>query len=110
MTRPPPRSTRTDTLFPYTTLFRSALGGIGAPAIRKTRRFGYDGKGQARIISPADADAAWAATGGQPGVLEGFVSFDREFSILLARSVDGQVVIWDAPDNEHKSEIGRAHV
>src|SRR3546814_11678986 len=56
-------------------------------------------------MSRADADAAWAATGGQPGVLEGFVSFEREFSILLARSVDGQVVIWDAPDNEHKSGI-----
>ena len=82
-----------------------ALGEIGAPAILKTRRFGYDGKGQARIMSRADADAAWAATGGQPAVLEGFVSFEREFSILLARSVDGQVVIWDAPDNEHKSGI-----
>src|SRR3546814_16161567 len=56
-------------------------------------------------MSRADADAAWAATGGQPGVLDGFVSFEREFSILLARSVDGQVVIWDAPDNEHKSGI-----
>src|SRR3546814_1809718 len=56
-------------------------------------------------MSRADADAAWAATGGQPGVLEGFVSFEGEFSILLARSVDGQVVIWDAPDNEHKSGI-----
>src|SRR3546814_16555994 len=52
-----------------------ALGEIGAPAILKTRRFGYDGKGQARIMSPADADPAWAPPGGQPGVLEGFVSF-----------------------------------
>lgn len=82
-----------------------ALHRIGAPAILKTRRFGYDGKGQARILAPTDADTAWAAIGGNPAVLEGFVRFEREFSILIARGADGQVRIWDAPDNEHRNGI-----
>ncbi len=83
----------------------AALDDIGTPAILKTRRLGYDGKGQARIMTPADTDAAWQAIGGRPAVLEGFVRFEREFSILLARNPDGQIAVWDAPDNEHNSGI-----
>ena len=83
----------------------AAIATVGTPAILKTRRFGYDGKGQGRLASPADADAAWAAIGGQPAVLEGHVAFDREFSILLCRGVDGAVVTWDAPDNVHRDGI-----
>ena len=83
----------------------AALAEIGAPAILKTRRFGYDGKGQARIASPADADAAWAAIGAAPAVLEAFVDFDAEFSILLCRGADGDIVTWDAPRNRHEGGI-----
>jgi 5-(carboxyamino)imidazole ribonucleotide synthase len=83
----------------------AALAEVGAPAILKTRRFGYDGKGQARIGTPAEADAAWAAIGGAPAVLEAFVDFDAEFSILLCRGADGEIVIWDAPRNRHEGGI-----
>ena len=82
-----------------------ALAGVGTPAILKTRRFGYDGKGQARIMTPADTDAAWNAIGSHPAVLEGLVTFEREFSVILARGVDGQIVFWDSPDNEHRQGI-----
>jgi 5-(carboxyamino)imidazole ribonucleotide synthase len=83
----------------------AAIDRIGTPAILKTRRFGYDGKGQARIDDPADAGAAWAALGGAPAVLEGFVTFDAEFSILLCRGIDGETVTWDAPRNRHEGGI-----
>ena len=54
----------------------AALGRVGVPAILKTRRFGYDGKGQARLRSAADADTAWAEMRGAPSILEGFITFD----------------------------------
>lgn len=79
----------------------AALAALGTPALLKTRRFGYDGKGQARIDKPADADAAWAAIGEQPALLEGLVDFDAEFSVLLARGHDGRSVIYDVPHNAH---------
>src|SRR3546814_21150146 len=60
----------------------AAIAEIGCPAILKTTRFGYDGKGQARLASADDADAAWEAIGGGPAVLAGFVRFDHEFSIV----------------------------
>ncbi|MFW2831029.1 5-(carboxyamino)imidazole ribonucleotide synthase [Sphingomonas sp. ID0503] len=82
-----------------------ALTSLGAPAILKTRRFGYDGKGQARLASPADIDAAWAAIGQQSAILEGMVEFDAEFSILLARGQDGAERCWAAPHNVHKDGI-----
>ena len=84
-----------------------AIAKIGCPAILKTRRFGYDGKGQAKISSPADADAAWAAIHGAPAVLEGFVSFTCEFSILLCRGRDGATLFWDATRNTHVDGILR---
>jgi 5-(carboxyamino)imidazole ribonucleotide synthase len=83
----------------------ASLERIGTPAILKTRRFGYDGKGQARIMAPADADAAWEALRGAPSVLEGFVRFSAEFSILLCRSASGETVFWDAPRNVHDRGI-----
>ena len=89
----------------------AALAAIGAPAILKTRRFGYDGKGQARIGTPADADAAWSAINGAPAILEGFVKFDAEFSILLCRGQDGVIAVWDAPHNIHEAGIlKRCHI
>jgi len=84
-----------------------AIAEIGLPAILKTRRFGYDGKGQAKIASPADADAAWAALHGAPAVLEGFVSFSAEFSILLCRGRGGETMFWDATRNIHVDGILR---
>jgi 5-(carboxyamino)imidazole ribonucleotide synthase len=82
-----------------------ALAEIGAPAVLKTRRFGYDGKGQARIMAPDEADSAWAAVRAAPSVLEGFVRFDAEFSVLLCRGADGEILFWDAPRNIHKDGI-----
>ena len=83
----------------------TALAAIGAPAILKTRRFGYDGTGQARIDGPGAADAAWEAVRGAPCVLEGFVRFDAEFSILLCRNSGGEVAVWPAPRNRHDDGI-----
>ncbi len=85
----------------------AALGRIGAPAILKTRRFGYDGKGQARIMHAFEAAAAWDSVGRAPSVLEGFVRFEEEFSILLCRSRSGSCVTWDAPRNVHAEGILR---
>jgi 5-(carboxyamino)imidazole ribonucleotide synthase len=83
----------------------AALAEIGVPAVLKTRRFGYDGKGQARIMAPGEADAAWTAVHGARCVLEGFIGFDAEFSVLLCRGADGGTVFWDAPRNVHRDGI-----
>ncbi|MFM9977846.1 MAG: 5-(carboxyamino)imidazole ribonucleotide synthase [Sphingomonadaceae bacterium] len=83
----------------------AALGAIGTPAILKTARFGYDGKGQVRLRAAADADAAWAAIAGAPAILEGHVGFDHEFSVLVARGQDGASMTWDVPENVHASGI-----
>ncbi len=83
----------------------TAIAIIGTPAILKTTRFGYDGKGQARLMSPADADAAWDTIGGHPAILEGMVAFNHEFSILVAHGQDGASVTWDAPENVHVDGI-----
>jgi 5-(carboxyamino)imidazole ribonucleotide synthase len=87
---------------------QAALELVGTPAVLKTRRMGYDGKGQARLHRAADAPAAWAGLGGQPALLEAFVAFDAEFSILLARGADGAVVAWDAPRNVHEGGVLRS--
>jgi 5-(carboxyamino)imidazole ribonucleotide synthase len=84
---------------------RAALGEIGGPAILKTRRFGYDGKGQVRISDASQAKDAWARIGAQPAVLEGLVAFEAEFSIILARGLEGAVVRWDAATNLHRDGI-----
>ena len=83
----------------------AALADIGAPAILKTVRMGYDGKGQARLATPADADAAWEAIGRHPAILEGFVTFAHEFSVILARGIDGETRFWDSPVNVHEGGI-----
>jgi 5-(carboxyamino)imidazole ribonucleotide synthase len=83
----------------------AAIARLGCPAVLKTRRLGYDGKGQARLRSPADADAAWAAIGGRPAVLEAWVSYDHEFSVVLARGVDGEIAVWPVADNVHEGGI-----
>ncbi len=73
----------------------AALGEVGAPSILKTVRMGYDGKGQARLAAAQDADAAWDAIGRHAAVLEGFVAFAHEFSVILVRGIDGEVRYWD---------------
>ena len=85
----------------------AALGEIGVPAILKTRRFGYDGKGQARLACAADAEGAWDAIGRAPAILEGTVAFEAEFSVLVARGVDGTMVVYDPPHNEHADGVLR---
>lgn len=82
-----------------------AADALGAPAILKTARFGYDGKGQCRIWNVDEADAAWSEIGRQDAVMEGFVHFDQEFSVILARGADGAAVVWDCADNRHKDGI-----
>ncbi|MGE5723135.1 MAG: 5-(carboxyamino)imidazole ribonucleotide synthase [Sphingomonadales bacterium] len=88
-------------------MLRAAIAAIGTPAILKTRRLGYDGKGQARIADAGEAPEAWAALRGAPSILEAFVSFEAEFSILLCRSPSGEVVSWDPPRNVHHDGILR---
>ncbi len=84
---------------------RAALEQIGTPAILKTRRFGYDGKGQARIRASEDAEAALADMAGAPAILEGFVDFSHEVSIIAARGIDGQVACFDPGENVHRDGI-----
>ncbi len=83
----------------------AALVEIGTPAILKTRRLGYDGKGQIRITEPESASSAWDAVRGAPCVLERLIEFDAEFSILLCRSVDGDIRFWSSPRNIHRGGI-----
>ena len=82
---------------------------IGTPCILKTRRLGYDGKGQFRLKSPADADAAWLALGSQADtvglILEGFVAFQRELSVVAVRGRDGELRAWPLTENWHESGI-----
>ncbi len=83
----------------------NALETIGTPAILKTRRFGYDGKGQVRITDAGQAKDAFAALKGAPAVLEGFVDFQREISVIAGRGLDGAVVCYDPGENVHKDGI-----
>lgn len=84
-----------------------AMDEIGTPAILKTRRFGYDGKGQARIMSPADAEQALADMAGQPAIYEGFVEFSHEVSVIAARNQAGDVACYDPGENVHEGGILR---
>jgi 5-(carboxyamino)imidazole ribonucleotide synthase len=74
---------------------------IGLPAILKTRRFGYDGKGQAVLRVDADLDPAWERLGDQELILEGFVPFDREVSVIAVRGRDGSMRYWPPTENVH---------
>jgi 5-(carboxyamino)imidazole ribonucleotide synthase len=83
---------------------------LGLPAVLKTRRFGYDGKGQYVLRAASDADAAWAAVAGQPSILEAFVPFVREVSVVAARAFDGSVKSFPVTENEHRDQILRRSV
>jgi 5-(carboxyamino)imidazole ribonucleotide synthase len=84
---------------------QAAVAEIGTPCILKTRRLGYDGKGQFRIKSPGDVDAAWDALGAQAArvglILEGFVAFQRELSVVAVRGRDGEFRAWPLTENWH---------
>lgn len=84
-----------------------AFDQIGGPAILKTCRMGYDGKGQARIDTEQDLGAAWQAMQGAASILEGFVSFSHEVSVIAARGLTGDVAAFDPGENRHEAGILR---
>jgi len=83
----------------------AALDAVGRPAILKTRRLGYDGKGQAVIREGDDPADAWAAIGGHPAILEAMVPFEREISVIAARRPSGQVACYPVSENTHRGGI-----
>jgi 5-(carboxyamino)imidazole ribonucleotide synthase len=93
----------------------AALKRIGRPAILKTRRLGYDGKGQTVIRNTGDTERtwreatekAWTEIGARPSILEGFVDFAFELSVIGARSANGEIALYDPPRNEHQNGILR---
>lgn len=84
-----------------------AVAELGTPVVLKTRRYGYDGKGQAWIHKEGDAKLAWSAIGEEPAVAEAGIAFFAEFSVILARWEDGSHAFWDSPENEHGEGILR---
>ncbi len=84
-----------------------ALNEIGFPALLKTRRYGYDGKGQMKIERPEDAAHAWRMLGGVPLLLEGFVRFQRELSQIAVRGKDGSLTFYPLVENHHEHGILR---
>lgn len=84
---------------------RAAVAELGVPIVLKTRRYGYDGKGQAWIPSADEAEAAWAAIGEAPAVAEAGVDFAAEFSVIVARWSDGCHAFWHSPENSHREGI-----
>lgn len=84
---------------------QEGLDMIGGPAVMKTAGFGYDGKGQVVIRDPAEAGTAWRTLGSHEVVVEGFVDFDREMSVIVARGMDGQMVTYGPIENAHHNHI-----
>lgn len=85
----------------------AAMTEIGVPSILKTRRFGYDGKGQVRLTEGSDPAKAIDEVAGAPSVLEGFVNFSHEVSVIAARGVSGEVACFDPGENVHEGGILR---
>ena len=84
-----------------------AVAELGTPIVLKTRRYGYDGKGQAWVREAREAEAAWDLIGREPAVAEKGIAFAAEFSVIVARWADGRTVFWDSPDNVHRGGILR---
>jgi 5-(carboxyamino)imidazole ribonucleotide synthase len=85
---------------------QSAVKSIGFPCVLKTADFGYDGKGQVKLpTAEADLAAAWSKIGGAVGVLEAWVPFQMEISVLVARTVDGRTAVYDPAENIHRNHI-----
>lgn len=83
----------------------AAVAVLGRPAVLKTRRFGYDGKGQVKIRPDTDLADAWRALAGAPAILEGFIDFESEASVIVARGQDGATVLYDVAANTHRNHI-----
>lgn len=88
----------------------AAVEALGRPIVLKSRRLGYDGKGQAWVRSAEEAGAAWDAIGPQPAVAEAAVDYRAEYSVLLARTATGETACWDVPRNTHDGGILRRSV
>lgn len=84
---------------------REALALLGAPAVLKTAGWGYDGKGQVRIAAPEEADAAWESLRTDEAILEAFVDFEREVSVVAARGLDGSFAHFGVIANDHRHHI-----
>ncbi len=82
-----------------------AVAAVGTPAILKTIRMGYDGKGQVRVNATSELASAWRRAGAQPLVAEAMVRFDAEFSVILVRGTDGEIRYWDSSRNHHQDGI-----
>ncbi len=89
---------------------QTAITQLGLPAILKTRRMGYDGKGQVRLAHPDEAAAAWIEVAEAPAILEGHVSFTREVSLIAARNASGDIVFYPLTENHHRAGILRTSV
>src|ERR1700709_327264 len=81
------------------------MPGAGLPAVIKPRRCGYDGKGQAIIREGNDLDRVWIELATKSAILESFIPFEREISVIAARGADGQVECFDVTENEHGDHI-----
>ena len=84
---------------------KAAIARIGLPAVLKTRRFGYDGKGQVVVREGDNPEGVWADLETRSAILEAFVPFEREISVVAARSAGGEVVCYDVTENEHSDHI-----
>jgi 5-(carboxyamino)imidazole ribonucleotide synthase len=84
---------------------KTVLAEVSCPAVLKTAGWGYDGKGQRKLMTPADAPDAWASLGADHAVLEGFVDFEREVSVIAARGLDGSIVDYGVIENSHERHI-----
>lgn len=87
------------------TQLADGLAKVGVPALLKTRTLGYDGKGQAKIVKASEANAAWRSVQQAPCILEGFIGFEREVSVIAARGQDGQVECFEVTENVHRDHI-----
>ena len=87
------------------TQLAEAVRAVGLPAVLKTRQLGYDGKGQAKITKGGDSVAAWRSVHNAPCILEGFINFEREVSVVAARAQDGKVECFEVIENEHRDHI-----
>jgi len=82
-----------------------AVARVGAPAVVKTAAFGYDGKGQHKVTTPADVEHIWTAIGHQESVVEKFISLQAEISVVAARGMDGAIVQYQPFENRHRNHI-----
>ena len=83
----------------------AAVARVGTPSVVKTAAFGYDGKGQHKVTTPADLEHIWSAIGHQEAIVEKFVSLQAEISIVAARGLDGEIVEYPAFENRHRNHI-----